>query len=128
MKMRTSNARDERSPLIAHGGVDGGGDRPTTFAAIGRRTKMMLVATAVVLCGGAALASSADARARIGDWIPKNGVLLAPVPTNMAPTVTFDLHTQCLPGDLKESLADFMLSGAPIGHVVRHNYGSDSFF
>ena len=73
MKMRTSNARDERSPLIAHGGVDGGGDRPTTFAAIGRRTKMMLGATAVVLCGGAALASSADARARIGDWIPKNG-------------------------------------------------------
>ena len=66
MKMRTSNARDERSPLIAHGGVDGGGDRPTTFAAIGRRTKMMLVATAVVLCGGAALASSADARAHRG--------------------------------------------------------------
>ena len=128
MKMRTSDARDEQSPLIAHGGVDGGGDRPTTFAAIGRRTKMVLGATAVVLCGGAALASSADARARIGDWIPKNGVLLAPVPTNMAPTVTFDLHTQCLPGDLKESLADFMLSGAPIGHVVRHNYGSDSFF
>ena len=64
MKMRTSNARDERSPLIAHGGVDGGGDRPTT--SIGRRTKLVLGATAVVLCGGAALASSADARAHRG--------------------------------------------------------------
>ena len=128
--MRTmTTTRDERSPLIAADDGDGVGGENRGRAPLGRSRRLVLGAAAVMLCGGAAsLASPHGALARVGDWIPNNGKLLAPAPKDTTPRVQFDLHTQCLPPALRESLAEFMLSGAPIGHVVRHNYGSDSFF
>ena len=66
-----------------------------------------------------------------GEWEPAPGhPLLAPKPTasEMHATRTFTLHTQCMDRETKLGMAEFFYTGAPEGYLVRHNYGSTSFF
>lgn len=41
---------------------------------------------------------------------------------------TYTLHTQCMDRATKLAYGEFFYSGAPEGYVLRHNYGSNSFF
>jgi hypothetical protein len=66
-----------------------------------------------------------------GQWRPGHGhPLLAPKPTpsQQHMTRTFTLHTQCMDRETKLGMAEFFYTGAPEGYLVRHNYGSTSFF
>lgn len=82
---------------------------------------------------GFARALGVRARTRRDDaWRPGPGnPLLAPGPKKRGgkrAVRTFTLHTQCLDGATKRAYAEFFYTGAPEGYVVRHNYGSNSFF
>ena len=83
-----------------------------------------------------ALVTVAARRMGLGEvphtWKPGDGrPLLAPRPTNTAPSVTYKLHTLCRDERVRTVAAaagDFFLDGAFEPYLVRHNYGSSSFF
>ena len=80
----------------------------------------------------AALIAVARATGAVGStWTPARGrPWLAPAPTRSERGAerTFTLHTQCMDRATKLAMAEFTYTGAPEGYLVRHDYGSKSFF
>lgn len=84
------------------------------------------VATLVAL--GASTTTRSTLRRATKDWFPNDGVLLAPAPSDLSPTVTFTLRTACKTTQLAEDRAAFFMDGEKEAYVVRHNYGTGEFF
>lgn len=61
-------------------------------------------------------------------WLPNWGANIAPTPGIENTPATFVVRTFCKSEALKKNHADFWLDGEKEAYVVRHDYGSKSFF
>ena len=61
-------------------------------------------------------------------WLPNWGANIAPTPGIENTPATFVVRTFCKSEALKKNYADFWLDGEKEAYVVRHDYGSKSFF
>ena len=78
------------------------------------------------------LATMRQGSARVYDnpanWLPNWGANIAPTPGIENTPATFVVRTFCKSEALKKNYADFWLDGEKEAYVVRHDYGSKSFF
>ena len=105
--------------------------RETPSFSTPKRVIQVLAAGSFALLGGAIASQNVTLRTHLArqGWVPCDGCpLLAPAPGGTQSAVTFTLHSACKTPETKSRYADFFSTGEKMAYIVRHNYGSPTFF
>ena len=122
--MSASVQADAGTPLLPPGARDA----PSNFP---RRMIRVLAVTSFAFLGGAFASQHMGLRTALArqGWVPCTGCpLLAPAPGGTQSEVTFTLHSACKTPETKSRYADFFRTDEKLAYLVRHNYGSPTFF
>lgn len=121
--MFASTRADTTTPLLRHGEREAPSSTPKRVVGV--------LATSLALLGGVFASRDVTVRTFLSrqGWVPCDGCpLLAPAPDGTQGAVTFTLHSACKTPETKSRYADFFSTGEKFAYVVRHNYGSPTFF
>ena len=122
--MSASAQADAGTPLLRPEARDAPSNFPT-------RVFRALAVTSFAVLGGAFASQHMGLRTSLArqGWVPCTGCpLLAPAPGGTQGEVTFTLHSACKTPETKSRYADFFRTDEKLAYIVRHNYGSPTFF